>query len=442
MHWILLTLVVAAGFAATASISYLLILLIAAACAKRSSTLPTDYNSGPVTGTIRFAVMIPAHDEELVIASTLDSLAVQTYPQSFVEVVVVADNCTDTTAEIARSSGATVLERFNKDLRGKGYALDWALTQLLQRSNKVDAVVIVDADTWVAPDFLQIMAGRLASDADAEGLCALQGRYGSLNTDDSWRAALMAAALDLFNHVKPLGRDWLGLTVGLKGNGMAFTRQLLEKAHWRGDSVTEDIDYGLDLARYHNLNIGYVPNARVMAQMPTNANQAASQRERWEGGRYKLLRERALPLLIEGLRRRNIALCDIAVDLFIPPLAELGLLTVVFGGLVSIGTHTHLLAHRWIWATIAFYDFLGLIIYIIAGLGVADAPPSAYRALLKAPVYAIWKICLYAVKPIKKLTKRGASKDEAEWVRTARAPISTSVSGKPPVSSGVEKLPE
>ncbi len=240
-------------------------------------------------------VLVPAHDEALVLDASLASLAQQYYPAPGYEILVVADNCTDTTADIARARGATVWERTNPDQRGKGYALDWAIARLLARPVPPDACIVIDADTWAAPDFLTQINARLLAQTDDRGLCALQGRYGVLNEAEGWRAALMSAAFDLVNHVRPLGRDRLGLSVGLKGNGMAFTRETLARVRWHGDSLTEDLDFALDLARTQNLRVGYAPEARVWAQMPTEGAQAASQRKRWEQGRRHSLRTCALP---------------------------------------------------------------------------------------------------------------------------------------------------
>ena len=400
------------GGAASGSVLYLLTLLLAAAWPRRER--PGIRTAPGVT----FVVVIPAHDEEMVLAGTLESLDAQQYPREQYEVVVVADNCADSTAALARSHGVTVLERFDQIARGKGHALDWALGRLLSRPQAADAVVIVDADTCVSPDFLRQMAARLTAQTDSRGFCALQGRYGVLNAAEGWRAALMAAAFDLFNHVKPLGRDRLGLGVGLKGNGMAFTRSLLQAAPWRGDSVTEDIDYALDLVRHHGVRVGYAPEAVVRAQMPTTARQAASQRARWEGGRYQLLRERALPLLAEGLRRRSPLLGDAALDLMLLPLAELGALVAVWGTLVALGAHFHLLPHPSAWSAAAAITAFGLFAYVLGGLRVSGASPAAYRALLRAPFYALWKFCLYGVG------LRHRRRGPAEWVRTARAPLS------------------
>ncbi len=459
------------ALAGAASVLYLLTLLLAAAWSRPGRIPPVS-----VAPEMTLAVVIPAHDEALVLAATLQSLAAQSYPPSLREMIVVADNCTDETAEIAHARGATVLERRDAERRGKGHALDWALARLLAlprpadavplsgpmndpalavqspsgrgsaswlfrpqdgatsdggfippepgsdvQARSADAYVIVDADTWVAPDFLERVAARLSAQADARGYAAVQGRYGVLNADEGWRAALMAAAFDLFNHVKPLGRDRLGLGVGLKGNGMAFTRALLLAAPWRGDSVTEDIDYGLDLARHHGVRVRYAPEAVVRAQMPTTARQAASQRARWEGGRYRLLRERALPLLADGLRRRSALLCDGAVDLLLPPLAELAGLVAAWLLLAGVGAYLHRLPHADFWLMAGGVTALGLGVYVLGGLRVSGASREAYLALLRAPFYAVWKFGLYAVG------LRNRRRGPAEWVRTARAPLSPSV---------------
>ncbi len=401
----------AAGLTVVSSVFYLLFLLIHASRRRRASAIPSKM--------VTFGILIPAYNEELVLEQTLISLTAQDYPKDRYEIIVIADNCTDKTAAIAQAQGATVLERVNRVERGKGYALGWAMDQIFRRPVPPEAFAIVDADTWVAPDFLTIMAASLTARTDQRNYCALQGRYGVLNSQESWRSALMAGAFDLFNHVKPLGRDRLGFSVGLKGNGMAFTRELLQSAKWRGDSVTEDIDYGLDLLRDHQVKVGYVPEAKVLAQMPTTAAQSASQRMRWEGGRYDILRNRALPLLKAGLQQRSLALWDAALDLIALPLAEIAAICLLLAVLAIIGGHYHILPHAAVWGMVAAGAMLGLLVYILVGLRVSDAPRSVYSALLRAPFYALWKLRLVGAGLLRRKTK---SKDE--WVRTARAPMS------------------
>lgn len=421
------------GLSAGGSVAFLLFLLGAALAARRSA--PPLPPGEPLT----LAVIVPAHNEELVLAGTLASLSKQDYPAECFEVVVVADNCADTTAVLARSFGVTVLERTQTQERGKGYALNHAVAHLLSRPLPPEGFVIVDADTWVAPDFLTRMSARLQSGA------AWQGRYGVLNFGESWRAGLMAAAFDLVNHVKPLGREALNLSVGLKGNGMAFSRAVAAALPWPGESLTEDLDYSLELARRMGLRVGYAHEARVLAQMPTEAAQAGSQRSRWERGRLKMVRERALPLVWEGLRDRNRLLLDMGLDLMVPPLAELGALITAWSGLILLGAAARLLPHPMAWLVAAALTIAGLLGYILGGLRVAGAPPEAYSALLRAPFYAAWKFAL----ALSGMARRRRSGDEEEWVRTERAPLAPEEPASvfpptlsmPPVTAPVTEAP-
>lgn len=370
---------------------------------------------------LSLVVLVPAHDEALVLDASLASLAQQDYPAARYEIVVVADNCTDSTAGIARARGATVWERTDTAQRGKGYALDWAIAQLLARPLPADAFVIMDADTWAAPDFLSHINTRLMAQTDARGLCALQGRYGVLNKAEGWRAALMSAAFDLVNHVRPLGRDRLGLSVGLKGNGMAFTRKTLARVRWHGDSLTEDLDFALDLARAQNLRVGYAPEARVWAQMPTSGAQAASQRRRWEQGRRHSVRALALPLLWEGISRGRPLLIDSALDLLLPPLAELSGLLLFWLALIGFGVSHHILPHPALWKGAGAIALMGWFAYVLGGLRLAGASREAYLALLRAPFYMAWKVMLALTG---RRAKPSAAHSAPEWVRTARAPLS------------------
>ena len=397
------------------SVLYLLTVLAAAAVSKAR---PVNGQSGAslVHALPRFTVLIPAHNEEMVIRSTLHSLARQEYDGALFEVVVVADNCSDDTACIAASAGARVLERWNDELVGKGHALNWAIDRLRDNRFQPDAFVIVDADTEVAPDFLTAMAERIAAMTDAHGYWALQGRYGVLNANAGWRAALMQSAFELINHVRPLGLDRLGLTVGLKGNGMAFSKTLLAVATWSG-SLTEDIDFGLELCRNQRIRVMYVPEARVNAVMPSTARDAASQRSRWENGRLRLVRERALPLFVEGIRTRNRLLVDAAVDLMIPPMVELTTLMTIWALLVGTGYISAALPYASAWMDAVAVTSIGLFVYLVGGLAVAGAPASAYMSLVFAPFYAVWKLMLYASR--RHRHQRGV------WIRTSRAPEPT-----------------
>ena len=371
----------------------------------------------------RLVVVIPAHDESVVIRSTLESLLTQTYSASHFETVVVADNCSDNTASLARDAGATVLERCNPEERGKGYALEWAMGRLWAREQKPDAVVIIDADTKAAPDFLAVMAQELFGGVTPEDWAthrkAVQGRYGVLNGAESWRAALMEGAFELVNHVKPLGRSHKGFTVGLKGNGMGFTRAVLEVAPWSGSSITEDIDYGLDLLLKQGIAVSYAPHAVVRAQMPNTSQQATSQRARWEQGRYRLLRQRAPQLLLAGLRKRDARLIDAALDLVVPPLAELAAFHAAWAGLTLLCLRLWIMLP--IWALLVPLSLVLYGLYIFGGLWVSGARAEVYTALIRAPFYAIWKFALYMLVKLRGGKKSAA--ESPEWVRTERMPM-------------------
>ena len=179
MHLLFPILVALIGLPVVLSVFSLLFLLAAALGGRRPAP---PASSEPLL----LAVIVPAHNEALVLNGTLESLLAQTYPRDRFQIVVVADNCTDGTAALARLHDAVVLERSHDTERGKGYALNHAVSFLLQQPRPPDGFVIVDADTQVALDFLTRISARLASQSDPRGLGAWQGRYGVLNTRDGW----------------------------------------------------------------------------------------------------------------------------------------------------------------------------------------------------------------------------------------------------------------
>lgn len=401
---------------------YLLFILISAATApkrKGSSTARTS----PLSAT----VVIPAHNEEDVILATLQSLSAVQPP---LPVVVIADNCTDRTAQLARDAGAAVIERQNKDERGKGFALAYAFSLLMDASKSdvpitgsgADAYIVVDADTQVAPDFAVRLLAELPDDPSVPA--AVQGRYGVMNGSDGWRAALMSAAFDLVNHVRLLAIDHAGGCLGLKGNGMAFTRGCLAQYPMTGRSVTEDLDYAMDLMQHGGIRVQYAPHAFVCAQMPVTGEQARSQRQRWEGGRYRVVRSRAPQLVKAVVKTGDIRFIGAMFELLQPPLAEqvagcVGIcsLTVLcwmlgspFAGLILIA---------------AGFSVVSILMYVFLGLGLAGAKKETFKALAFAPIYIVWKLVLYAVGIVsgRRTGKADTGGADAEWVRTSRIKI-------------------
>lgn len=360
----------------------------------------------PATGTdrsVRFAILVPANNEAFGITDTIASVRAVDYPRHSFRIIVIADNCTDDTAAVARSAGAHVIERLDDVRRSKGFALSDALPEVLADS-WVDAVVVVDADSVVSPNLLALCAGRIAS---GEG--ALQVRYGIRNPDDSWRTQLLAVAFACFHDVRSSGRETLGLSCGLRGNGMVFTRRTLEMVPHRATSLVEDLEHGMDLADA-GIRIGYVDGASVLAEMPTTDAGSRSQRDRWERGRAAL-RSRALAMLRAGVRDRDACRVDLATDVLLPPLGTVAALTLGSGA-VAIGAS--LLRRRIdisvVPATIAA---VGLGSHVAAGWRTSGTGWRGISALARVPGYVFWKVHGRSMAP-----EAGGS--ASPWVRTMR----------------------
>ena len=368
---------------------------------KRRKIEDTNLFSTTSSG-LNFAILVPAHNEELLLGNLLESLSALSYPKDRYTVYVVADNCIDSTAELALATGwVRVYERFDAAKRGKGYALNWLLQKLEEEQLIHDAYVFLDADTVVEPNFLSTMARELA-----QGAQALQARYTVLNATESPSTALRWIALTLNCHVRPLGRSSLGGSSTLTGNGMGFTRALLLRCPWQAFSLTEDYEYYLTLVE-HGERVRYVPDAVARAAMPTTFSQMRTQDIRWESLGYNQSVWRiALRLLRDGLRLRDFVRIEAVAELLTPPLSFLVsscLLTVI----------ASLLMWFQLGLLLSFTLAGGLICYIATAPYLLHPPRTVYKAFLYAPGFMIWKLWVY-------LVLRRSKKHTGMWVRTSR----------------------
>jgi 1,2-diacylglycerol 3-beta-glucosyltransferase len=352
--------------------------------------------------SLNFDVIIPAHDEEEGIAATLASVLALDYPRHKFRVLVVADNCSDRTAELACKGGAIVITRQDEALKGKGYAMAAGYDRSF-RDGFAQAVAVIDADTIVSPNFLSAFASHLERGADA-----VQAEYGVRNAESSWRTRLMVIAFTLFHTLRSLARERLGLSCGLRGNGMGFRIELLKRVPPTAFSLVEDVEYGM-LLGFAGARVTYVGEASVAAYMPAGSDASRSQRQRWEIGRRDLTRKYLPMLLRESVKRRDVVLLDLAMDLVVPPLTTLA--TAVSVGLalstvvVGFGASASLSLACWL------ASFLCLAFYIARGLALTGDGLGAVRDLSWAPVYAIWKLTL-AIRP--------SAASRGEWIRTTR----------------------
>ena len=341
-----------------------------------------------------FDVIVPAHDEEGGIGRTVRSLLSLDYPAELFRVTVVADNCTDQTAALARQAGASVIVRQEPRLRGKGHALSFAFAHALAE-RRADAVVVVDADSLASPNLLRACAERLE-----RGAMAVQVDYAVLNPDASWRTRLMSIALASFHRLRSRARERLGVSCGLRGNGMCFSRALLrEIPHEYGLQVTEA-----------GHRIHYAEEAQVLGEMAPSENASRSQRRRWEGGRCELAASHGLCLLAQALRRRDGMLLDLAFDLLLPPLASLCL--VVASGIAASCALSIAAGHLTVSFPLWMACVPGLAVYVLCGWALSGTGMKGLFDLsVHAPLYVLWKLLL-----------RIAPKEQASrgWVRTPR----------------------
>jgi len=357
--------------------------------------------------TTRFCVVVPAHDEQDGIAATVESLLAVDYPRELFEILVVADNCSDATAERARQAGAKVLERVDATKRGKGYALERAFAEILEAA-QTDAVVVVDADTTVSKNLLRAFDARLAT-----GQTALQAEYGVRNPEASWRTRLMTIAVAIFHGLRGNARERLGLSAGLRGNGMCFATTLLRDVPHSAFSLVEDVEYGIRLGRAGH-RVAHVHEAKVRGEMVASEGASRSQRRRWEDGRRALVKEHAWPLVRDGLLGRDKVLLDLAADLLIPPLSTLaagtaaGIAASLAYAAVAGPRRGALAALPWL----ASGSMLGL--YVLRGTALSGLGLRGYADLAYAPFYVGWKVVLKLTKPQQ---RNGA---QPEWVRTER----------------------
>lgn len=382
------------AIALTIPIMVLFVECCAALFPKRSQAPANLESSSPIT------ILIPAHDEASGIKATLENLKLQLTETD--RIVVIADNCQDDTAEIARQTGAIVLERYDEERRGKGYALDYGL-HWLDENYPIETVVMMDADCRVEAGSLQAIAHLSAANHRPVQALYLMETPSQPGPKD----AVSALAFLVKNWVRPLGLAQLGLPCLLTGTGMAFPRSTLNTTQLASGNIVEDMQLGLDLA-IAGFSPLFCPEARVTGVLPQQEGAAKSQRTRWEHGHLQTLLTQVPPLLSAAIRQRRFDLAALALDLSVPPLSLLVMLWLaIVTGTIGLGLWTAQ------WTVALFVGGLGalMLMAIVAAWVKFGRTQLPIQALLAIPFYVLWKIPLYfkfLVQPEKK------------WVRTDR----------------------
>jgi cellulose synthase/poly-beta-1,6-N-acetylglucosamine synthase-like glycosyltransferase len=344
----------------------------------------------------RFAIVVPAHNEELLLPRLLESLNAQDYPRDRFQVHVIADNCSDATAAVARRYGAEAHERHDLANPGKGQAIAWLLPQLDEPA--IDAFVFVDADSQVEPPFLSTLNDYLSA-----GYLALQASYRVAEAESAPLVTLRAMAFALMHELRGRAKARLGLSCGLWGNGIALKREVLEKVSWGSFSSVEDAEQHLKLV-LSGINVRFVPETSVFGHMPGTLRSSEGQQQRWEAGRLALLRRYWRPLL-GGAAKGNASAASSLIELALPPLSVLLAGEVLVAGIAAAFAPPA--------AKLAAVVALGgLGFYVVSGMLLSGLRPRSYLALAHAPGYVLWKVWLYA----RELVRR----TDSAWTRTTR----------------------
>ena len=353
-----------------------------------------------------FVLLVPAHNEEAGLSRTLASLNAVEYPRDKRMICVIADNCTDTTALVARRfPGVQVFERHDTEHRGKGFALAWGMQQLERTGQLFDGYVVVDADSVVNSGYLAALARSLAA-----GARAIQSSNTVLNLATSPSSALRWIAFTLVNHVRQLGRTGIGGSATLNGTGMCLSRNLLVEHPWNAFGITEDYQYYLTLVLYGE-RVAYVPDAVLNSDMPESFDQLQSQDVRWETpGDNTSPWKVAGSLIWAGISRRSFVQLDAAAELLTPQLSVLTACCLV----LTVGALL-VMSPMLVAGTLLLGALLGF--YVSSAFLLGHPPLAVYLAVAHAPRFVARKLWILAV--VRHLPGR-----KTNWVRTSR--------GRPP----------
>jgi len=347
----------------------------------------------------KIAVLMPAHNEQLVIEKTIQSIMPQLSSKD--SLFVVADNCTDETSTIASSLGANVLVRENKTLQGKSYALDYGIQSIKHFSP--DVVIIVDADCLLSEGAIQkLVDACLFYSRPVQALYLME-----MPKNPSIKARIAQLAWIVKNKVRPTGFKSINLPCQLMGTGMAFLWEDLIHVNLASGHIAEDMKLGSDLAKVHKAPI-FLPEAVVTSIFPETKEAIITQRTRWEHGHLSVMFTESPSLLFEAIRNRNMQAFGLFLDLIVPPLALLVLMTL--GVLV-----TSLLLS-------IFMSIIGFVIWALILLCLISSSVMlawlyfgrnviSLKQLCFAPIYALEKVSLY----FKFIVNR-----QVEWVRSKR----------------------
>lgn len=339
-------------------------------------------------------ILIPAHNEAQVLKATLDCLSAQLTDDD--QVLVIADNCTDKTANIARLCGMAVTERAHETQHGKGFALAYGVAEIAKRAWTPDVVIVLDADCEMLPSGLvELKIAALTS--------PVQGRYLLTAPDGAGpKQKVSAFAIYVKNHIRLLGLMRLGGSVPITGSGFGAPYELFQGANLASGEIVEDMKLGCDWA-FANHFTRYMPQVHISSPLPTNDRDADTQRQRWEHGHVSIIKRYMPKLLAEAFKRFRLDYLVTALDMAVPPLTSM---IAAYGLLAMV-----LLLINWqAAAVVLLFVFLVVLSLIVANY---RAQP---RLLTLLDILGVFKFAASKLKLYQQLV-RG---EKSGWVKTKR----------------------
>lgn len=372
---------------------YLLLITVTAFIALHP---PLSAKNSPkyVNKALDICVVIPAHNEESGLADSLVQLKNCIPNHGSAQIWVVADNCTDKTEEIAQQHNCNVLIRNNLEKRGKSYALEYAFEYLLDKN--FDLFVVIDADSFCEANLLIELEAAFANGADAVQLINV------IKADNNPYSILTSLGFIAMNFLRPVARKKLGISSGIFGTGFALSAKVLKQCPYTTHSLVEDAQYHLKLIK-QGYKSELIETSRVYSGVPKYDEGAQAQRNRWEGGRLRLLKDNFVPLLrriVNGDRH----LIDALAEILLMPLSY-HLMTCLI--LVTLSINSQFLL---------IYSLFNIGVisgYFLLAIKHSDTDKSILEILRMVPGYMLWKIKILSGSVTK-------SQHSSSWVRTRR----------------------
>lgn len=353
----------------------------------------------------KLAVIVAAHNESAVIGQLVVNLKDLRYPKELYDIYVIADNCSDNTAEIAREAGAIVCERTHPTKKSKGYALEWMFERIFEMKDKeYDAVVVFDADNLVHPDFLMEMNHHLC-----KGSKIIQGYLDAKNPYDTWVAGTFAIAFWVIDHVSHLAKTNIGLSAVLGGTGMCITTDVIREQGWRATCLVEDMEFTMkSLAT--GIKTTWAHDAIVYDEKPLTFMQSWRQRKRWAQGQFDVAHRFIPKMLKEGIKQRKPYIWDGCIYLLQPHFLMISTFFIIIS-YVQLWTHPfYTNIYSILPSTLMTIIMLGQYILPMIILLKIKAKPKAWLYLLLYPVF------IYSWIPI--IFLGFIHRNEHEWSHT------------------------